>query len=89
VTTEALLPTYAREPLEIVSGDGVHVVDSEGRRYLDFTAGIAVADLVAACRAHGLLVLSAGANVLRLTPPLTVSGADVNRAPAVLADALL
>jgi len=45
VTTEALLPTYAREPLELVSGDGVHVVDADGRRYLDFTAGIAVVAL--------------------------------------------
>ena len=45
MTTEALLPTYAREPLELVSGDGVHVVDAEGRRYLDFTAGIAVVAL--------------------------------------------
>ena len=38
----ALLEVYKRaEPL-FVSGSGCHVVDEEGRAYLDFTAGIAV-----------------------------------------------
>jgi acetylornithine aminotransferase len=36
------------------------------------------------CRAHGLLVLTAGESVLRLAPPLTVSGEDVAAALAVL-----
>lgn len=45
-----------------------------------------VAPIVDACRAAGLLVLSAGETVLRLTPPLTVAPADVDRALATLAD---
>ena len=38
----ALLPTYARYPLELVSGSGCRVLDSRGRSYLDLVAGIAV-----------------------------------------------
>ena len=41
----ALLPTYARYPVELASGDGCRVVDSSGRRYLDLVAGIAVSAL--------------------------------------------
>jgi predicted acetylornithine/succinylornithine family transaminase len=38
-------PNYARAPICLVRGDGVRVWDSEGREYLDFGAGIAVASL--------------------------------------------
>jgi 4-aminobutyrate aminotransferase len=34
------LSLYYDEPLELVSGDGRHVVDGDGRRYLDFFGGI-------------------------------------------------
>ncbi|MBV8365199.1 MAG: aspartate aminotransferase family protein [Candidatus Eremiobacteraeota bacterium] len=34
--------TYYPEPLTLVSGEGAYVTDEEGRRYLDFFAGIAV-----------------------------------------------
>jgi predicted acetylornithine/succinylornithine family transaminase len=43
--SEALLPTYNRAPVTIVSGHGCELVDSEGRHYLDFIAGIAVCAL--------------------------------------------
>lgn len=42
---DALLRNYARAPITIVSGSGCELVDSEGRRYLDFIAGIAVCAL--------------------------------------------
>jgi len=38
----ALLPVYRRQPIELVSGDGIELVDADGRRYLDFVSGIAV-----------------------------------------------
>lgn len=38
----ACAKTYYSEPLTLVQGDGAYVVDDEGRRYLDFFAGIAV-----------------------------------------------
>lgn len=41
----ALLDTYARAPVTIVSGHGCTLVDSDGKQYLDFIAGIAVCAL--------------------------------------------
>lgn len=40
--TASLLPVYKRAPMEFVSGEGVELIDAEGKRYLDFTSGIAV-----------------------------------------------
>jgi len=37
-----LLPTYSRIPLLLERGKGVHVFDSEGRKYLDCITGIGV-----------------------------------------------
>ena len=42
------------------------------------------ADVVDAAREHGLLVLTAGENVVRLAPPLTVTAEDVSEALALL-----
>jgi acetylornithine aminotransferase len=41
----ALLPTYARQPVEFVAGDGSWLVDAAGRRHLDFVSGLAVTSL--------------------------------------------
>jgi acetylornithine/N-succinyldiaminopimelate aminotransferase len=41
----ALLPTYARRPLELVSGRGAEVTDRQGRTYLDFLSGLSVTSL--------------------------------------------
>ena len=48
----------------------------------------AAAPVVDACREAGLLVLSAGDDVLRLAPPLTVSADEVDLALATLAEVL-
>jgi acetylornithine/N-succinyldiaminopimelate aminotransferase len=40
-----LFPTYNRLDVELVSGEGTKVTDSNGRTYLDFIAGIAVCNL--------------------------------------------
>src|SRR5947199_6403372 len=39
---EYVLQNYARYPLVLTRGKGCHVYDQEGRRYLDFIAGIGV-----------------------------------------------
>lgn len=40
-----LMNTYRRFPVTFVRGEGVHLYDDAGRRYLDFVAGIAVTAL--------------------------------------------
>lgn len=44
-TRSALIPTYASYPFELVGGDGVFVHGRDGRAYLDFYGGHAVAAL--------------------------------------------
>jgi len=39
---DALLSTYKRAPMELVRGEGVELIDADGKRYLDFASGIAV-----------------------------------------------
>jgi acetylornithine/N-succinyldiaminopimelate aminotransferase len=41
----ALMPTYARNPVEFVRGEGTRLWDDEGNEYLDFLTGISVAQL--------------------------------------------
>ncbi|MBU0751192.1 MAG: aspartate aminotransferase family protein [Gammaproteobacteria bacterium] len=48
-----LMNTYARQPVAFVRGEGCHVIDESGRRYLDALAGIAVNTL-----GHGHPVLT-------------------------------
>ncbi|MEM1360717.1 MAG: aspartate aminotransferase family protein [Pseudomonadota bacterium] len=38
----AVLPTYTRAPLSFASGNGSWLIEKDGRRFLDFGAGIAV-----------------------------------------------
>jgi acetylornithine/N-succinyldiaminopimelate aminotransferase len=42
---EYLMPTYARNPVEFVRGEGTRLWDSDGNEYLDFLAGISVTQL--------------------------------------------
>jgi acetylornithine/N-succinyldiaminopimelate aminotransferase len=41
----AVMPTYARNPVEFVRGEGTRLWDDEGNEYLDFLTGISVAIL--------------------------------------------
>lgn len=43
--TSALMPTYARAGLSFARGEGCWLIGRDGRRYLDFAAGIAVCAL--------------------------------------------
>jgi predicted acetylornithine/succinylornithine family transaminase len=71
-----LAPTYARYPVEFVSGSGCTLVDAEGTEHLDFLAGIAVCS-VGHC--HPQLVAAVQEQAGRLmhvsnlftTPPMT------------------
>jgi len=45
IEREALMATYARNPVEFVRGEGTRLWDDEGNEYLDFLTGISVAQL--------------------------------------------
>jgi acetylornithine/N-succinyldiaminopimelate aminotransferase len=45
VASPPLLPTYARQDVTFVRGEGSWLVDADGNRYLDLVAGIAVVGL--------------------------------------------
>jgi acetylornithine/N-succinyldiaminopimelate aminotransferase len=81
---DAVLPTYKRS-VEMTSGEGVYLIDSEGNRYLDFVSGIAVnalgygdAGLVNALHdaASGLLHVS---NLYWTAPAARLAAAYVER----------
>ena len=42
MSTDALIPNYARYDVEFERGEGVRLWDTDGREYLDFLSGIAV-----------------------------------------------
>ena len=42
LTKKYILPTYARNDVEFVSGDNARLVDVDGKNYIDFTSGIGV-----------------------------------------------
>jgi acetylornithine/succinyldiaminopimelate/putrescine aminotransferase len=46
------------------------------------------AEIVSACRERGVLVITAGSQVIRLAPPLIISEAEIDRGTAVLEDVL-
>ena len=41
----AVLPSYARAPISFERGEGPYLYTSDGKRYLDFTSGVAVVSL--------------------------------------------
>ncbi len=55
---------------------------------LGMQVSIPARNIVAACMERGLLTLTAGDQVVRFAPPLIVSEADVDRAVAILTEAL-
>lgn len=57
------MQTYARWPVEFVSGKGSTLYDADGKAYLDLVAGIAVASLG---HAHPVLVEAVSAQAARL-----------------------
>src|SRR5688500_18318481 len=43
--SEAIMHTYGRLPVAFVRGEGCYLIDTEGKRYLDAVAGVAVNSL--------------------------------------------
>ena len=59
----ALMPTYARAPIAFERGAGAYLFDTNGRRYLDFAAGVAVVSL-GHCHPHLVAALTKQAETL-------------------------
>ena len=49
-TENALVHTYNRFPVIFEKGEGVYLYDTEGKKYLDFAAGIAVCGADGSCQ---------------------------------------
>jgi acetylornithine/N-succinyldiaminopimelate aminotransferase len=89
--TDELLATVTANGLLLADGlaalPGVREVRGAGL-LLGAELDCPAADVVAACTERGLLVGTAGANVVRLTPPLIVSTAEIEDALGVLEEVL-
>ncbi|HSK39661.1 MAG TPA: aminotransferase class III-fold pyridoxal phosphate-dependent enzyme, partial [Arenibaculum sp.] len=57
----AVMPTYARADVAFERGEGSYLFDTQGRRYLDFAAGVAVVSL-GHCHPHLVRALTGQAN---------------------------
>jgi acetylornithine/N-succinyldiaminopimelate aminotransferase len=90
--TDELLATVAANGLLLADGlaalPGVREVRGVGLM-LGAELDRPAADVVAACAERGLLVGTAGASVLRLTPPLIVTTGEIEQALGVLEEVLV
>jgi acetylornithine/N-succinyldiaminopimelate aminotransferase len=81
----ARMGRYLTDGLRAMAGRRPIIRQLRGRGLLiGIELGGAAGPVVDACRAEGVLVLTAGEQVLRLTPPLIVDERDCDRALAVL-----
>jgi acetylornithine/N-succinyldiaminopimelate aminotransferase len=78
-----LMPTYGRPPVALARGEGCAVWDVDGRRYLDFIAGIAVSSLG---HAHPALVEAVSRQVATIAH---TSNLFVHQPAVLLAEKLL
>jgi predicted acetylornithine/succinylornithine family transaminase len=76
----SLANTYARYPVEFVSGSGCWLVDAAGERYLDFLSGIAVNNLG---HCHPAVVSAVQEQVGKLMHVSNLFYTDANRSLAV------
>ena len=76
-TKELLVNTYATQPIVLERGEGCYVYDIDGKKYLDFAAGIAVASLGHAAPVM-LKALQEQASQLMVAPPSFVTKAKVD-----------
>jgi acetylornithine/N-succinyldiaminopimelate aminotransferase len=63
IDAEAVIGTYARNPVEFVRGEGTRLWDDAGNEYLDFLAGISVVQIG---HCHPSLVAAIGEQAARL-----------------------
>lgn len=89
---EALAPVWGRAwTLQAARGEGAYLIDTEGRRYLDFTSGIGVTNtghchprVVAAAQAQTALLIHGQANIVYHEPMLRLVAELKTVLPATL-----
>ena len=78
---------YLRESLEVIKDERIVGVRGKGLMLgLEFNTPIK--DLVQICLQNGLLLLGAGANVMRFVPPLNINEKEVNQAIGIFKQTL-
>lgn len=78
---------YLRESLEVIKDERIVGVRGKGLMLgLEFNTPIK--ELVQICLQNGLLLLGAGANVMRFVPPLNINEKEVNQAIGIFKQAL-
>ena len=71
--------------LQTIDSDKVVAIRGKGMMIgIELASDVSVADVLAELEAAGLLALRAGANVLRLLPPLTMSEADLHKGVGII-----
>jgi acetylornithine/succinyldiaminopimelate/putrescine aminotransferase len=80
---------YFLDRLEALKGGHPAVTAVRGKGLiLGLEVSVPARNVVAACMERGLLVLTAGDNVVRFVPPLIVSEVEVDRAVTIVETAL-
>lgn len=86
------LTPYLESKLDDVVSSCDKALSHRGKGFMQgvvLDESIKVGDVVKGCLSRGLVVLSAGGNVLRLLPPLVISKADIDKAIDIIIDVLL
>ena len=78
---------YLRHRLETLESEAIVEVRGAGL-LLGVELATAVAPIITAARAQGLILINAGTNVLRIAPPLIVGRAEIDAAVDILAGCL-
>ncbi len=85
------LTPYLESKLDEVVKDCKCAKSHRGKGFMQgivLDESVKAGDVVKACLEKGLVVLSAGGNVLRLLPPLVISKADIDKAIAIIKEVL-
>ena len=74
------LTPYLTEKLEEIKKSFDIVTDRRGKGFMQgLEFSVPVADIIKGCQEEGLILISAGSNIIRFVPPLIIGKADIDR----------
>lgn len=85
------LAPYLESKLDEIVAECDAALSHRGKGFMQgivLSDSVKVGDIVKACLANGLVVLSAGGNVLRLLPPLVITKDDIDKATDIIIEVL-